>query len=69
MILIKEAELQALKDAREEVAKVLYAKSYSLRDVGELVGLSHVRVRELVRGEKVRYPVSTGYAPKHGENP
>ena len=68
MIASKQAELEALKEAREEVARVLYVKGYSYRAVAEMVGLSHVRVRELIRGEKTRYPVDSGYDPKHGRN-
>jgi DNA-directed RNA polymerase specialized sigma24 family protein len=54
---VKEAQKQFERDSKaaREARRAAFAKAQkaglSLRDIGELVGLDHSRIRQIIRGE------------------
>jgi predicted RNase H-like HicB family nuclease len=48
----KKAQEQAVAEARDLSAKLVRKLGLSVRDVGDLLGLSHQRVHQLARGER-----------------
>jgi len=46
-----ERDSKAARDARRKAFAQAQKAGLSLRDIGELVGLDHSRVRQIIRGE------------------
>lgn len=46
-----ERDNKAAREARRKAFTQAQAKGLSLREIGELVGLDHSRVRQIIRGE------------------
>lgn len=46
-----ERDNKAVRDARRKAFAQAQANGLSLREIGELVGLDHSRVRQIIRGE------------------
>lgn len=46
-----ERDSKAARDARRKAFAQAQKDGLSLRDIGELVGLDHTRVRQIIRGE------------------
>jgi uncharacterized membrane protein len=46
-----ETEAEAARQARRDAFAKAQQKGLSLREIGELVGLDHSRIRQIIRGE------------------
>jgi DNA-directed RNA polymerase specialized sigma24 family protein len=46
-----ERDSKAAREARRKAFAQAQKEGLSLRDIGELVGLDHTRVRQIIRGE------------------
>jgi len=46
-----ERDSKAAREARRKAFATAQKEGLSLRDIGELVGLDHSRVRQIIRGE------------------
>jgi DNA-directed RNA polymerase specialized sigma24 family protein len=46
-----ERDAEAVREARRKAFARAQKEGLSLRDIGELVGLDHTRVRQIIRGE------------------
>jgi DNA-directed RNA polymerase specialized sigma24 family protein len=46
-----ERDSKAAREARRKAFAQAQREGLSLRDIGELVGLDHTRVRQIIRGE------------------
>ena len=66
MIAKKKSELGQLQLSREILIKELDMKGMSSREIGDLVLLSHVRVREILNGGKKKYPFERSEASLKG---